>query len=182
MWQNFTSRRTQRTKTLNRKRWRRPFASSTLEWELAPQHLFLHLNCKLSTFHKGTNKSATRILWAVVSSLQLDCCGVTGTVIDAVKDTCPKQEGLELLITTVTPNTDRPGSLKKMYTLMKGYIQFDPFWIIYFISYFSYFSLLKKNYKYLLYENPLLKGRFFLSFYPVCKISMTETWAIFKYL
>lgn len=33
---------------------------------------------------------------------QLNCCGLTGTVIDAVKDICPKKEGLEALITTVT--------------------------------------------------------------------------------
>ncbi|XP_038123098.1 CD9 antigen-like [Cyprinodon tularosa] len=29
----------------------------------------------------------------------LECCGPTGTVLDSVKDICPKQEGLELLIT-----------------------------------------------------------------------------------
>uniref|UniRef100_A0A3B4WSR0 CD9 molecule n=1 Tax=Seriola lalandi dorsalis TaxID=1841481 RepID=A0A3B4WSR0_SERLL len=32
----------------------------------------------------------------------LDCCGPTGTVIDAAKDICPKKEGLEVLITKVT--------------------------------------------------------------------------------
>ena len=36
---------------------------------------------------------------------QLDCCGPTGTVIDAAKDICPKKEGLEVLITTVTQVT-----------------------------------------------------------------------------
>ncbi|CAL8385327.1 CD9 molecule b isoform X1 [Gadus morhua] len=33
----------------------------------------------------------------------LDCCGPTGTVIDAAKDICPKKEGLEVLITTSCP-------------------------------------------------------------------------------
>uniref|UniRef100_A0A1A7YYX6 Tetraspanin n=1 Tax=Iconisemion striatum TaxID=60296 RepID=A0A1A7YYX6_9TELE len=33
----------------------------------------------------------------------LDCCGPTGTVIDATKDICPKQEGLEILVTTSCP-------------------------------------------------------------------------------
>ncbi|XP_041833109.1 CD9 antigen-like isoform X2 [Melanotaenia boesemani] len=33
----------------------------------------------------------------------LDCCGPTGTVIDSVKDICPKQTGLELLVTTSCP-------------------------------------------------------------------------------
>ena len=43
----------------------------------------------------------------LVSPSQLDCCGPTGTVIDAAKDICPKKEGLEVLITTVT-NVTRP--------------------------------------------------------------------------
>ncbi|XP_023249657.1 CD9 antigen-like, partial [Seriola lalandi dorsalis] len=38
------------------------------------------------------------------SSSQLDCCGPTGTVIDAAKDICPKKEGLEVLITKSCPN------------------------------------------------------------------------------
>ncbi|XP_017296785.1 CD9 antigen isoform X2 [Kryptolebias marmoratus] len=33
----------------------------------------------------------------------LDCCGPTGMVMDAIKDTCPKQEGLEVLVTTSCP-------------------------------------------------------------------------------
>lgn len=33
--------------------------------------------------------------------LQLNCCGPTGTVIDAAKDTCPPGELLEELITKV---------------------------------------------------------------------------------
>ncbi|XP_047245303.1 CD9 antigen-like isoform X2 [Girardinichthys multiradiatus] len=33
----------------------------------------------------------------------LDCCGPTGTVFDAAKDTCPKQEGLEILVSTSCP-------------------------------------------------------------------------------
>uniref|UniRef100_A0A667Z6H8 Tetraspanin n=1 Tax=Myripristis murdjan TaxID=586833 RepID=A0A667Z6H8_9TELE len=33
----------------------------------------------------------------------LSCCGPTGTVIDAAKDTCPKKEGLEAFITTLCP-------------------------------------------------------------------------------
>lgn len=37
----------------------------------------------------------------LISSSQLNCCGPTGTVIDAAKDICPKKEGLEALITTV---------------------------------------------------------------------------------
>ncbi|KAM6986875.1 CD9 molecule b [Aplochiton taeniatus] len=34
----------------------------------------------------------------------LSCCGPTGTVIDDVAEICPKQEGLELLITKNCPN------------------------------------------------------------------------------
>ncbi|TDG96538.1 hypothetical protein EPR50_G00229880 [Perca flavescens] len=33
----------------------------------------------------------------------LDCCGPTGTVIDAAKDICPQQEGLALLVTKSCP-------------------------------------------------------------------------------
>lgn len=33
----------------------------------------------------------------------LNCCGMTGTVFDAAKDTCPKKEGLEILISTSCP-------------------------------------------------------------------------------
>ncbi|GLD47555.1 CD9 antigen-like isoform X1, partial [Lates japonicus] len=33
----------------------------------------------------------------------LNCCGPTGTVIDAAKDICPKKDGLEALITTSCP-------------------------------------------------------------------------------
>uniref|UniRef100_A0A3Q0RXH9 Tetraspanin n=1 Tax=Amphilophus citrinellus TaxID=61819 RepID=A0A3Q0RXH9_AMPCI len=33
----------------------------------------------------------------------LDCCGPTGTVFDAAKDICPKQEGLEILVTKSCP-------------------------------------------------------------------------------
>uniref|UniRef100_A0A3B4XW30 Tetraspanin n=1 Tax=Seriola lalandi dorsalis TaxID=1841481 RepID=A0A3B4XW30_SERLL len=37
-------------------------------------------------------------------NFSLDCCGPTGTVIDAAKDICPKKEGLEVLITKSCPN------------------------------------------------------------------------------
>ncbi|XP_031586176.1 CD9 antigen-like isoform X1 [Oreochromis aureus] len=33
----------------------------------------------------------------------LDCCGPTGTVIDAARDICPKQEGLQVLVTKSCP-------------------------------------------------------------------------------
>uniref|UniRef100_A0A674E3Y9 Tetraspanin n=1 Tax=Salmo trutta TaxID=8032 RepID=A0A674E3Y9_SALTR len=33
----------------------------------------------------------------------LNCCGLTGTVIDSARETCPKKEGLEALITTSCP-------------------------------------------------------------------------------
>ncbi|KAF7229379.1 CD9 antigen isoform X2 [Nothobranchius furzeri] len=33
----------------------------------------------------------------------LDCCGPTGTVIDSIKDICPKQEGLEIIVTKSCP-------------------------------------------------------------------------------
>lgn len=42
------------------------------------------------------------VLCIFVSWPQLDCCGPTGTVIDAARDTCPKQEGLAIFVTTVT--------------------------------------------------------------------------------
>ncbi|XP_046873612.1 CD9 antigen-like isoform X1 [Hypomesus transpacificus] len=34
----------------------------------------------------------------------LNCCGITGTVIDSARDTCPKKEGLEAFITTSCPS------------------------------------------------------------------------------
>ncbi|XP_045568533.1 CD9 antigen-like [Salmo salar] len=33
----------------------------------------------------------------------LNCCGLTGTMIDSARETCPKKEGLEALITTSCP-------------------------------------------------------------------------------
>ncbi|KAK3518160.1 hypothetical protein QTP70_033254 [Hemibagrus guttatus] len=33
----------------------------------------------------------------------LQCCGPTGTIIDAASDTCPKKEGLEILVTVSCP-------------------------------------------------------------------------------
>uniref|UniRef100_A0A8K9XMG9 CD9 antigen n=1 Tax=Oncorhynchus mykiss TaxID=8022 RepID=A0A8K9XMG9_ONCMY len=33
----------------------------------------------------------------------LNCCGLTGTIIDSARETCPKKEGLEALITTSCP-------------------------------------------------------------------------------
>ncbi|KAJ8249852.1 hypothetical protein COCON_G00230680 [Conger conger] len=33
----------------------------------------------------------------------LNCCGTTGTIFDSAKDTCPKKEGLEVLITKNCP-------------------------------------------------------------------------------
>lgn len=34
----------------------------------------------------------------------LNCCGITGTILDSARDTCPKKEGLEALITTSCPS------------------------------------------------------------------------------
>ncbi|XP_010876768.1 CD9 molecule b [Esox lucius] len=33
----------------------------------------------------------------------LNCCGLTGTIVDMARDTCPKKDGLEALITTSCP-------------------------------------------------------------------------------
>ncbi|TWW64816.1 CD9 antigen-like isoform X2 [Takifugu flavidus] len=40
----------------------------------------------------------------------LNCCGPTGTVLDGVKDICPKKEGLEVLVTT-----NCPSAIKEMF-------------------------------------------------------------------
>lgn len=51
--------------------------------------------------------------------LQLDCCGPTGTVIDAARDICPKQEGLEVLVTKV-----RQTATKGRWPLMSHHVNF----------------------------------------------------------
>ncbi|TNM91599.1 hypothetical protein fugu_019979 [Takifugu bimaculatus] len=40
----------------------------------------------------------------------LNCCGPTGTVLDGVKDICPKKEGLEVFVTT-----NCPSAIKEMF-------------------------------------------------------------------
>ncbi|XP_012680872.1 CD9 molecule b isoform X2 [Clupea harengus] len=49
-------------------------------------------------------KEKTEALKGTLKAIQygLDCCGLTGTIVDSAvaTDTCPKKEGLEMLITT----------------------------------------------------------------------------------
>uniref|UniRef100_A0A3B1K3E1 Tetraspanin n=1 Tax=Astyanax mexicanus TaxID=7994 RepID=A0A3B1K3E1_ASTMX len=64
---------------------------------------------ELKSFYKETynNYETTKqdalkeTLRAIQFSLQ--CCGITGTVFNAAQDTCPKKEGLQVLITTSCP-------------------------------------------------------------------------------
>ncbi|KAG7253476.1 hypothetical protein CRUP_007793 [Coryphaenoides rupestris] len=50
--------------------------------------------------YKNTKQEALKETLRLIH-FGLDCCGPTGTVIDAAKDICPKKEGLEVLITTI---------------------------------------------------------------------------------
>ncbi|KAI3366607.1 hypothetical protein L3Q82_009295 [Scortum barcoo] len=52
--------------------------------------------------YKDTRQEALKETLRVIH-FGLNCCGPTGTVIDAAKDICPKKEGLEILITTSCP-------------------------------------------------------------------------------
>uniref|UniRef100_A0AAQ4QVQ5 Tetraspanin n=1 Tax=Gasterosteus aculeatus aculeatus TaxID=481459 RepID=A0AAQ4QVQ5_GASAC len=54
------------------------------------------------TNYKDTRQEALKETLRLIH-FGLDCCGPTGTVIDAAKDICPKKEGLEILITTSCP-------------------------------------------------------------------------------
>lgn len=56
-----------------------------------------HMRLVVVSFVPWANVVTDLTFWS-----QLNCCGPTGTVIDGAKDTCPKKEGLEILITTVT--------------------------------------------------------------------------------
>ncbi|XP_041934412.1 CD9 molecule b isoform X1 [Alosa sapidissima] len=66
---------------------------------------------EIQTFYRETyqNYITTKqdALKATLKAIQfgLDCCGLTGTIADATlaSDTCPKKEGLEMLITTSCP-------------------------------------------------------------------------------
>uniref|UniRef100_A0A4W5LFV4 Uncharacterized protein n=1 Tax=Hucho hucho TaxID=62062 RepID=A0A4W5LFV4_9TELE len=50
----------------------------------------------------------------------LNCCGLTGTVIDSARETCPKKEGLEALITTVTNITPTATTVSVMSYYIVG--------------------------------------------------------------
>ncbi|KAM3858850.1 CD9 antigen-like [Diretmus argenteus] len=54
------------------------------------------------TNYKDTRQEALKETLRLIH-FGMNCCGPTGTVIDAAKDICPKKEGLELLITTSCP-------------------------------------------------------------------------------
>ncbi|XP_029020093.1 CD9 antigen-like [Betta splendens] len=54
------------------------------------------------TNYKDTKQEALKETLRLIH-FGLACCGPTGTVIDAAKDTCPKQEGLASLVTTSCP-------------------------------------------------------------------------------
>ncbi|KAG7231768.1 hypothetical protein INR49_010406 [Caranx melampygus] len=52
--------------------------------------------------YKATKQDALRETLKIIH-FGLNCCGLTGTLIDGNKDLCPKQEGLELIVTTSCP-------------------------------------------------------------------------------
>lgn len=59
---------------------------------------------------------------SVFPPVQLNCCGITGTIIDSARDTCPKKEGLEALITTVSKMAAHEGKYQQHLCLMGTYI------------------------------------------------------------
>ncbi|XP_023275652.1 CD9 antigen-like [Seriola lalandi dorsalis] len=73
------------------------------EGEDSPTVFFTGKIIEIQDLHKMCWTRITLYLTSASSS-QLDCCGPTGTVIDAAKDICPKKEGLEVLITKSCPN------------------------------------------------------------------------------
>ncbi|KAM4711609.1 CD9 antigen-like isoform 2-T2 [Anableps anableps] len=52
--------------------------------------------------YKNTKQEALKETLRLIH-FGLDCCGPTGTMSDTAKDICPKQEGLEILVTTSCP-------------------------------------------------------------------------------
>ncbi|KAM6895288.1 CD9 antigen-like isoform 2-T2 [Xenentodon cancila] len=53
--------------------------------------------------YKATKQEALKETLRVIH-FGLNCCGPTGTVLDTIKDICPKQEGLDLFITKSCPD------------------------------------------------------------------------------
>ncbi|KAJ8374013.1 hypothetical protein SKAU_G00045930 [Synaphobranchus kaupii] len=53
--------------------------------------------------YKATNQDVLRESLRLIQ-FGLNCCGTTGTIFDSAKDTCPKKEGLDLLITKSCPD------------------------------------------------------------------------------
>lgn len=56
----------------------------------------------VSSAHFFFLRSSFWLIVTAASPLQLNCCGPTGTVFDGANDICPKKEGLDILVTTVT--------------------------------------------------------------------------------
>ncbi|XP_026218825.1 CD9 antigen-like isoform X2 [Anabas testudineus] len=54
------------------------------------------------TNYKDTKQEALKETLRLIH-FGLDCCGPTGTVIDAAKETCPKKTGMETIVTTSCP-------------------------------------------------------------------------------
>ncbi|XP_014850819.1 PREDICTED: tetraspanin-8 isoform X1 [Poecilia mexicana] len=52
--------------------------------------------------YKNTKQEALKETLRLIH-FGLDCCGPTGSLFDAAKDICPKQEGLAILVTTSCP-------------------------------------------------------------------------------
>uniref|UniRef100_A0A3Q2QJ14 Tetraspanin n=1 Tax=Fundulus heteroclitus TaxID=8078 RepID=A0A3Q2QJ14_FUNHE len=52
--------------------------------------------------YKNTKQEALRETLRAIH-YGLSCCGITGTLLDGSKDICPKQEGVELLVTKSCP-------------------------------------------------------------------------------
>lgn len=73
----------------------------------------------VSLFWNRTDDCLTCVGYFPPPPLQLDCCGPTGTVIDAARDICPKQEGLEILVTKV-----RQTATKGRWPLMSHHVNF----------------------------------------------------------
>ncbi|XP_077565689.1 CD9 antigen-like isoform X2 [Stigmatopora nigra] len=62
------------------------------------------------TNYKDTRQEALKESLRLIH-FGLNCCGPTGTVIDAAKDICPKMGGLEVLVTTSCP-----AAIEEMFT------------------------------------------------------------------
>lgn len=64
---------------------------------------FTELYKQTYTNYKDTKQEALKETLRLIH-MGLNCCGQTGTMVDAIKDICPKKEGMEVFVTTSCPS------------------------------------------------------------------------------